>query len=144
MNVLDAVSLANRLKNDHGLFHWHIEVGRQKQFAGMCYHQTKVIRLSRFFIEGNSEKQIKDTILHEIAHALVGPFHGHNYVWRAKAKSIGCDGKRCYDSSVKMPNGKWVGRCDCKIHYRHRKPKYVAFKFQCKKCNALFLFRKEG
>ena len=40
-------------------------------------------------------KEIKNTVLHEIAHALT-PGHNHDHVWQAKAVSIGCDGERYY------------------------------------------------
>jgi hypothetical protein len=36
--------------------------------------------------------EILDTILHEIAHALVGHKEAHGPVWVAKAKEIGCSG----------------------------------------------------
>ena len=39
------------------------------------------------------DEEVKNTLLHEIAHALVGPGHRHNRVWRQKAREIGCDAK---------------------------------------------------
>ena len=33
--------------------------------------------------------EVRDTILHEIAHALVGPGHGHDAVWKAKCVEVG-------------------------------------------------------
>lgn len=38
---------------------------------------------------------IRDTILHEIAHALVGPNHCHDLVWKAKCLEIGATPRRC-------------------------------------------------
>ena len=38
---------------------------------------------------------MKNTLLHEIAHALAGHEHNHDEVWKATARSIGCDGCRC-------------------------------------------------
>jgi SWI/SNF-related matrix-associated actin-dependent regulator 1 of chromatin subfamily A len=43
-------------------------------------------------LNSTEEQQFKDTILHEIAHAIVGPHHGHDEVWRGKAVEIGCTG----------------------------------------------------
>ena len=37
----------------------------------------------------NSE-DIKDTVLHEIAHAIVGGSHHHDNVWKACCNKIGC------------------------------------------------------
>ena len=38
----------------------------------------------------DNEEDIKDTVLHEIAHAIVGCNHHHDYVWRACCNKIGC------------------------------------------------------
>lgn len=65
-----------------------------KTFVGMCYHHTKIIAYSANFLHAPPE-EIRDTLLHEIAHALVGPNHGHDEVWRAMAVSIGAKGTRC-------------------------------------------------
>ena len=59
----------------------------------------------------HSDDEVLDTILHEIAHALVGPQHGHDAVWRAKAREIGCTGERCVSSDSPRVPGDWVGRC---------------------------------
>ena len=50
----------------------------------------KKISFSRNFIKNSSKEDIQDTILHEIAHAIVGPKHGHDKVWKAMASKLGC------------------------------------------------------
>ena len=48
------------------------------------------------YINSNLDRieTIKNTTLHEIAHAVVGGHHGHDIVWVNYCKSIGCNGKR--------------------------------------------------
>lgn len=36
------------------------------------------------------EEDIKDTVLHEIAHAIVGGRHHHDCVWKACCNKMGC------------------------------------------------------
>jgi hypothetical protein len=55
--------------------------------------------------------QVRDTILHEIAHALAGPRTGHREVWQATAKAIGCSSMRCYGDEVIQPAAKFKGIC---------------------------------
>ena len=43
---------------------------------------------------------IKKTVLHEIAHAIVGYSHGHDKVWVSCCKSIGGNGKRLATPNV--------------------------------------------
>ena len=42
----------------------------------------------------NNGNKIQDTVLHEIAHAIVGNNHYHDRVWRDCAQRIGCTGSR--------------------------------------------------
>lgn len=47
------------------------------------------------FIKANlSNDKIKDTVLHEIAHAIVGNNHYHDKVWKDCAQRIGSTGSR--------------------------------------------------
>ncbi|KKN63684.1 hypothetical protein LCGC14_0499190 [marine sediment metagenome] len=39
-------------------------------------------------------EQMRETLAHEIAHAMQGPGHGHSQRWEATAKSLGSKGKR--------------------------------------------------
>ncbi len=84
----------------------------------------------------HSEDEVLDTILHEIAHALVGPQHGHDAVWRAKAREIGCSGERCVSSDSARVPGDWVGRCPAGHEkHRHRAPTRL---MSCGECSRRF------
>lgn len=79
--------------------------------AGVCRYQQRRIDLSVSYCLAATREDIKDTILHEIAHAIVGPRHNHDKVWKAKAREIGCMGERCHRVQHTVP--KWVGECGC-------------------------------
>ena len=67
----------------HGLHGWAFRFNRCKQAMGLCVYHRRSIELSIYFVErDNPVEEIRDTILHEIAHALVGPGHGHDKVWK--------------------------------------------------------------
>jgi predicted SprT family Zn-dependent metalloprotease len=87
-----AVALLQR----HGLKDWHFAFDDATRRAGSCQYRRKTITLSRHLARNASEAEILDTLLHEIAHALVGPRHNHDAAWRAKAVEIGSSGKRCH------------------------------------------------
>ena len=78
---------------------------------GCCNYRKKQISLSRELVQLNTENDVVDVILHEIAHAIVGAGNGHNNIWRNKAIEIGCDGCRCYGNEVKTPKGKYQYQC---------------------------------
>ena len=74
----------------HELNDWKYEISsKMTTTLGCTYHQTKTIRISKLHIKKHSKREIKDTILHEIAHALVGSDAHHNEIWKATAKKIG-------------------------------------------------------
>ena len=76
---------------------------RSNNYCGKCSHKRKEIMLSKSITELNTEELVKDTILHEIAHALVGARHGHNFVWKMKATEIGCSPSRTASEFMVIP-----------------------------------------
>lgn len=126
-------SLAGELMTRHGLNGWAFRFNRRKRALGLCRYAARVIELSIYFVDRNSLEEIRDTVLHEIAHALVGPDHGHDAVWRAKCLEVGARPERC--GQADMPEGRWQARCGgCGSQFsRHRKPQRLKGWF-CRAC----------
>ena len=116
-----ALELASRLMNEHGLTGWRVKLDHARRRAGQCDFMAQTISLSRHYVRHAETDHIRDTILHEIAHALVGPKHGHDAVWRQKAREIGCTANRCH--TLYFSVAKWIMRCPngCFAVERHRR-----------------------
>ena len=106
--------MALKLIEEHNLKQegWSFRLDKATKRFGCCNYTKKEISLSKRLTELNNEEKVEDTILHEIAHALVGPDHGHDRVWKAKAKEIGCNAERCYSDDVVTPQSKYTAICD--------------------------------
>jgi len=105
---------------------------------GNCNWKTKTISLSSKLVKLNKEEQIRNAILHEIAHAIT-PQHGHDKEWRKTAVSIGCIGDRCYSKEVVIPKRKEYNyECpNCKkISIRHIRSNTIACRNCCNKYNS--------
>ena len=109
-----------------------------KTSLGKCrYGHHRVIFLSRWFVLNNSEHEIRDTILHEIAHAL--DFHDrgttdHGRNWRRHCRRIGCVPRRCSKETNKPANHhKYVETCCGTTYKRHRARKHSVYR--CPKCH---------
>jgi predicted SprT family Zn-dependent metalloprotease len=61
------------LMGPHG---WGFAFNKQRRGMGLCRYATRTIELSIYLVDRNGLEEVRDTILHEIAHALVGPGHG--------------------------------------------------------------------
>ena len=136
MEIQSALALGRRLLREHGLEHWTITTDRAKTRAGVCRFAARTISLSSALTRLHDEAEVRDTILHEIAHALVGPAHGHDDVWRSKAMSIGCSGERTVSTSAPAVVGPWRGECpEGHAYTRHRRPGRV---MSCLRCSPGF------
>lgn len=128
MNLTKAAAIANQLINEHGLSAqgWRFDYDTAVRRFGCTHYQTKRITLSAKLTAVNDEVHVRNTILHEIAHALCGHKAGHGPQWVAMAKTIGCDGSRLYDSTIVTTVArKWRGTCpNCRRNVvRHRRQK---------------------
>ena len=83
------VLLGAQLLIKHGLDDWKIKIVNRRTSLGETEHSSKTIELSKRFLLICSEKEFRETMLHEIAHALVGPGHGHGPVFIGKCAEIG-------------------------------------------------------
>jgi predicted SprT family Zn-dependent metalloprotease len=85
--------------DEHGLDEWSIAMDRATKRAGVCYPQRKLLSFSKLIMGAYDEAEVRNTVLHEIAHALVGARHGHDVVWRLKFISLGGNGKARTEAS---------------------------------------------
>ena len=136
MEIVRAQRLAAGLMRRHGLNGWQLVFDNAKTRAGICRAEPREIGLSRVLTRLHSDSEVRETILHEIAHALVGPAHGHDAVWRAKAEQIGCRADRCVPESAPRAPGPWVATCAAGHRTtRHRQPTRVQ---SCGQCSRTF------
>jgi hypothetical protein len=122
-----AADLAHEFLARHGLLAlgWAFAFNDRRMHAGFCDEEVKTIYLSSYFVESNPFSDVRDTLLHEIAHALVGCRHGHGPAWKAKCLELGCTPSRLCQAA--MPPGRWRAACPgCAATFsRHRRPKVL-------------------
>jgi predicted SprT family Zn-dependent metalloprotease len=136
MELNRAARLAHSLMSKHGLLpHWKFEFDRAIQRFGQCNWRKKKISLSAKLVLLNDEAEVRDTILHEIAHALAPAGSNHGPKWKKIAQAIGCTGQRCYDHEVAAPPAKFTGTCPTcrRTIYRHRRSRV-----SCAHCDRRF------
>jgi SprT protein len=127
---------------DDWIFRWQ----NKKRSLGTCSYGQKEIRLSRWYVELNNLEEVRDTILHEIAHALSYIRYGtkgigHGRLWKKVCVEIGAIPRACSKDRLNSPKNhyKYIDTCYCGITYkRHRISKFATY--SCPKCNErLFL-----
>lgn len=115
-----------------GLHDWSFEFTKARRMLGVCRFGRQAIGLSIHLVQRNGPEEVRETLLHEVAHALVGPC-GHGPVWREMARRVGCKPVRCGDAD--MPEGRWQAACpSCgRRFHRHRKPR-PSGRWWCRRC----------
>src|SRR5688572_3559603 len=93
---IDALNLGKELLKTHNLVDWSLTFNKSTSRLGQCWHFQKTIVLSLMHLNTASLPEMRDTILHEIAHALIGPDgNSHGEKWKQKALEIGCTSEVC-------------------------------------------------
>ena len=110
MNTHQIQGLATALLTDFGLYTqgWRFDWDNGKRRLGACHYSKKRITMSRYLVANCNDAEIRETLLHEIAHALT-PGHHHDGVWRAKLIEMGGTGKRTH--SVETVKGRYEVHC---------------------------------
>ena len=145
MHPYDARQLARDLMRTHGLLDagWRFEFDHARRRFGCCHYGPKLITLSRPLTLLNGEAEVRDTLLHEIAHALT-PGHGHGPRWRHKCRELGARPVRCYSDGAVLspprrpPRYEWgCGACGWWVQ-RHRKTRR---RFVCARCSGALTYK---
>ncbi len=108
--------LANELLEKYGLKQkgWRAEWAERNSInkCGTCNVNRKIIFLNHDYFHLTQDHDVLvNTLLHEVSHSLVweeNGITGHGPIWKARAISIGCDGKRCNADAV-MPTKRTRG-----------------------------------
>jgi predicted SprT family Zn-dependent metalloprotease len=122
MERIAAQRLIEAEMTKHGLMNWEFQWARWIRYLGRCYCRQKRIEVSLPFVSVAVPAQVRDTILHEIAHALVWeealrqkvpPPKSHGSEWKAMALKIGARPQAKCDDPIMIPSpnrwrrGRW-------------------------------------
>lgn len=135
---------AREIMDIHGLQSWRLVMDNAKRRLGCCKYNRKIITLSQRHIETSQEVDIIDTVLHEVAHALVGPNNGHNSAWRAMCVKIGAKPKVCKSVSDNFhDDAPFVAECKpCKNKWERYKRPPVNASYRCPRCKTPVFFER--
>jgi hypothetical protein len=125
--------LGRKLLDYYKLWDWSVGVHGKKTALGLCSFSKCTITIQRTYAQVGDQALVIDTILHEIAHALVGPGKAHGLVWQAKAVELGA--RPTTAKRVAFPDSyyKWFLSCPSDLCSQrskyHRKPGARVLKF---------------
>ncbi len=135
MDLQIVQQLARVLMDSHGLEQWDLVFDRARRRAGMTRYNDQIISLSRPLMQLYDEKQVRDVVLHEIAHARVGTGHGHDEMWKKEARRLGTPPRASITEGPRAP-APYVGRCPNGHEVeRYRLPRGVR---SCATCSKIF------
>ncbi len=132
--VIETYLVAKMQENGLTQANWTYTYDNRKGRLGCCDYRRKQICISEYAIQHYSIEEMKNTVLHEIAHALVGKSNGHNRVFKQKLIELGGNGKRTATEKLPESAYKYVGMCPAGHIYYANKRTYSS----CNKCSSKF------
>tara|TARA_R110002096_G_scaffold160724_1_gene327012 strand:- start:375 stop:905 length:531 start_codon:yes stop_codon:yes gene_type:complete len=143
VNIQQTYDLVVDLLKKHDLRNqgWTFAVSRGKYVLGSCVYKTKTIKISRYLIQLGTDQEVRDTVMHEVGHALAGGKAGHGWQWRQKCREVGLMNPKQYSESISyaVPHKITV---DCNVHgvieKRHRRlKKGMLARMFCRDCGRI-------
>lgn len=115
---------------------WSFAFDHARRRAGQCDYTNRRITVSRHLTVRLDDETNRQTLLHEIAHALVGPRVGHGARWQRVARQLGYRGDRVLREDPAADLAPWIGVCPAGHEsHRFRRPTRVA---SCGRCSRRF------
>lgn len=115
---------------------WTFAYDSAKRRAGACDYTRKRITVSRYLSARYDDETNRQTLLHEIAHALAGARAAHGTAWKRTARAIGYTGGVTHHGETATELAPWVGTCPAgHVAYRHRRATRAT---SCATCSRTF------
>jgi len=154
MELIKAQKLAKSLIEKHLSKNWIFKFDRGLKRAGSTQVKRNItseqlkITLFKTLTLNRSEDEVKNTILHEIAHAkqyeLRGTIYGHDEDWKRIFLSLGGDGEKYFNNKEAVQkNYKWIAycsKCNKNVGGWFRKPKRICLIH--KNCGGVIIIKK--
>lgn len=139
-HLTEVRELAVSLMAQHGIPGWEFRWDNAKTRAGQCDQKNKVISLSAPLMSLWTRDQAKETILHEIAHALTNPkAPAHGREWQLTCMRIGADPTRTWGHNGEQPTpAKYKGTCPNGHELFRHKLTRKSITGSCNRCSPVF------
>lgn len=87
------------LQEHYKLKDWKLQFyeSDNKYYNASTEYGDKTIKIVTRYLREGSLQHLNNTLLHEVAHAIIGVNKGHDKEWIAVARAIGCNAKERYD-----------------------------------------------
>lgn len=103
---------------------WNIKFRKTSGHAGKCVFDTKTLLFSTSWTLELGREEFRQTVLHEIGHAIAGWSAGHGPIWESAVRSIGGIPNEKVDTAQhefdKEKVFKWTITCPCGKIEMHR------------------------
>jgi predicted SprT family Zn-dependent metalloprotease len=152
MTNTDALDLARKLLAQHQLTHLNVTLSKTKNALGRCFfRQGRPVKidLSTYWVNALSAEEIKDTILHEIAHAIAGYAAGHGEKWKSVCRRIGANPNRVADlpQTIRVETVKNISNyravcsnnaCSNEVYFQRLTKNWESGRYKCGRCHNEF------